>query len=164
MLLIHGYPETKRIWWRNIEALAAAGFEVIAPDLRGMGDSDLPPDDRHDLVTYARDLYALVHDGLGHSSCLIAAGDVGGVVATDGGLPLDAGRLPRPARRHAAVACGAQAVGCGDVHQPAVGLTVCVRPLRCRLHDRTVRRRGPLASRLGDVPTRLRACHARISR
>lgn len=83
LLLVHGYPETKRIWWRNVAALAAAGFEVIAPDLRGMGDSDRPPDDRHDLVTYSRDLHALVHDQLGHSSCVIAAGDVGGVVATD---------------------------------------------------------------------------------
>lgn len=83
LLLIHGYPETKRIWWRNIEPLAAAGFDVIVPDLRGMGDSAIPPDDRHDLVTYSRDLYSLVHDGLGHPSCLIAAGDVGGVVATD---------------------------------------------------------------------------------
>ena len=40
LLLVHGYPETKRIWWRNIAPLAAAGFEVIAPDLRGYGDSD----------------------------------------------------------------------------------------------------------------------------
>ncbi|MFE0749096.1 alpha/beta fold hydrolase [Gordonia sp. NPDC058843] len=83
LLLIHGYPETKRIWWRNIEALAAAGFEVIAPDLRGFGDSDLPPDDRHDIVTYSRDLFTLMHDRLGHASCIIAASDVGGVVATD---------------------------------------------------------------------------------
>jgi len=83
LLLIHGYPETKRIWWRNIEALAASGFEVIAPDLRGGGDSDLPPDDQHDIVTYSRDLHALVHDCLGHSSCVIAASDIGGVVATD---------------------------------------------------------------------------------
>lgn len=83
LLLVHGYPETKRIWWRNIEALAAAGFEVIAPDLRGMGDSDLPPDDQHDIVTYSHDLYTLIHDRLEHSSCLIAAGDIGGVVATD---------------------------------------------------------------------------------
>lgn len=34
LLLLHGYPETKRIWWRNISALAEAGYEVIAPDLR----------------------------------------------------------------------------------------------------------------------------------
>jgi pimeloyl-ACP methyl ester carboxylesterase len=26
LLLLHGWPETKRIWWRNIEPLAAAGF------------------------------------------------------------------------------------------------------------------------------------------
>ena len=83
LLLIHGYPETKRIWWRNIEALAAAGFEVIAPDLRGVGDSDIPPDDQHDIVTYSRDLHALVHNRLGHDSCVIAASDIGGVVATD---------------------------------------------------------------------------------
>jgi pimeloyl-ACP methyl ester carboxylesterase len=83
LLLIHGYPETKRIWWRNIAPLAAAGFDVIVPDLRGVGDSDIPPDDRHDLVTYSRDLYTLVHDRLGHSSCVIAASDVGAVVATD---------------------------------------------------------------------------------
>ena len=83
LLLIHGYPETKRIWWRNIEALAAAGFEVIAPDLRGVGDSDVPADDQHDIVTYSHDLHALVHDRLGHPSCVIAASDVGGVVATD---------------------------------------------------------------------------------
>ena len=83
LLLIHGYSETKRIWWRNVEALSAAGFEVIVPDLRGVGDSDIPPDDRHDLVIYSRDLHALVHDRLGHATCLIAASDVGGFVATD---------------------------------------------------------------------------------
>ncbi len=83
LLLVHGYPETKRIWWRNIDALARAGFEVIAPDLRGVGDSDIPADDRHDLVTYSRDLHALVGDHLGHATCVIAASDVGGVVATD---------------------------------------------------------------------------------
>ena len=83
LLLIHGYPETKRIWWRNVEALAAAGFEVIVPDLRGVGDSDLPPDDQLDIVTFSQDLHALVHDRLGHASCVIAASDIGGVVATD---------------------------------------------------------------------------------
>jgi pimeloyl-ACP methyl ester carboxylesterase len=83
LLLIHGYPETKRVWWRNIVPLAEAGFEVIAVDLRGAGDSDLSPDDEYDLVLYAKDLYALVHDVLGHEHCVVASSDVGGVVATD---------------------------------------------------------------------------------
>jgi pimeloyl-ACP methyl ester carboxylesterase len=83
LLLIHGYPETKRIWWRNIEPLVAAGFEVIVPDLRGHGDSDLSADDTYDLVTYSRDLYALMHDVLGHGRCGVVGGDVGGVIAVD---------------------------------------------------------------------------------
>jgi pimeloyl-ACP methyl ester carboxylesterase len=83
LVLLHGYPETKRIWWRNIEPLASAGFEVIVPDLRGYGDSDLSADDAYDLVHYSRDVHALVHDVLGHGRCAIAAGDVGGVVAVD---------------------------------------------------------------------------------
>lgn len=83
LVLIHGYPETKRIWWRNIDALVAAGFEVIVPDFRGHGDSDLSADDTYDIVTYSRDLYALVHDVLGHEQVGLVGGDVGGVVAVD---------------------------------------------------------------------------------
>jgi pimeloyl-ACP methyl ester carboxylesterase len=83
LLLVHGYPETKRIWWRNIEPLVAAGYEVIVPDLRGYGDSDLSEKDEYDLVLYSRDLYALVHDVLGHERCGLVAGDVGGVVIAD---------------------------------------------------------------------------------
>ena len=83
LLLVHGYPETKRIWWRNIEPLVAAGYEVIVPDLRGYGDSDLSEADEYDLVLYSRDLHTLVHDVLGHERCGLVAGDVGGVVICD---------------------------------------------------------------------------------
>jgi pimeloyl-ACP methyl ester carboxylesterase len=83
ILLIHGYPETKRIWWRNIRPLADAGFEVIAPDLRGYGDSDLASDGFYDITAYSLDLYALVHDVLGHDQCVVVGGDVGGVVLYD---------------------------------------------------------------------------------
>lgn len=83
LLLIHGYPETKRIWWRNIRPLVDAGYEVIVPDLRGYGDSDLSDDDAYDIVLYARDLHTLVHDRLGHRRCGVIAGDVGGAVACD---------------------------------------------------------------------------------
>src|SRR5450759_4373021 len=76
ILLVHGYPETKRIWWRNVAPLAAAGFEVIAPDLRGFGDSDLASDGFYDCAAYSMDLDALVHDVLGHGRCVIVGGDV----------------------------------------------------------------------------------------
>ncbi len=86
LLLLHGWPETKRIWWRNIEPLAAAGFEVIVPDLRGYGDSCVAADGFYDPATFARDMHALVTDVLGHERCAAAGGDVGGVVIQDLGL------------------------------------------------------------------------------
>jgi pimeloyl-ACP methyl ester carboxylesterase len=83
LVLLHGYPETMRIWWRNIAPLAAAGFEVIVPDLRGFGESSIAPDGRYDPAAYARDVAALVTEVLGHSCCDVSGGDLGGVVAID---------------------------------------------------------------------------------
>jgi pimeloyl-ACP methyl ester carboxylesterase len=83
LLLVHGWPETKRIWWRNVEPLAAAGFEVIVPDLRGFGDSELAPDDRYDVAAHARDLEALVRGVLGHERVVACAGDLGGAIVQD---------------------------------------------------------------------------------
>ncbi len=86
LLLLHGWPETKRIWWRNIAPLAQAGFEVIVPDLRGYGDSGLAPDGFYDLAAHARDMHALVRDVLGHERCAAVGGDLGGGVIQDLGL------------------------------------------------------------------------------
>jgi len=86
LLLVHGWPETKRIWWRNIEPLAAAGFEVIVPDLRGFGDSGLAADGFYDPAANAKDLHALVCDHLGHARCAASGGDLGGVAIQDLGL------------------------------------------------------------------------------
>src|SRR3954467_11271786 len=66
LVLLHGWPETKRIWWRNIGALAAAGFGVIVPDLAGFGDSGPAPDGHYDTAAQSRRVHALVHDVLGH--------------------------------------------------------------------------------------------------
>ena len=82
LLLVHGWPETRRIWERNLEPLAAAGFEVIAPDLRGFGDSPLAPDDRYDVAAHSADLVAL-SQGLGHERLVVCGGDLGGVIAQD---------------------------------------------------------------------------------
>jgi len=86
LLLVHGWPETRRIWWRNVAPLAAAGFEVVVPDLRGFGDSGLAPDGFYDLAAHARDLHALVSEVLGHASCAACGGDLGGGVIQDLGL------------------------------------------------------------------------------
>src|SRR3954452_13301571 len=86
LVLVHGWPETKRIWARNVEPLAAAGFEVIVPDLRGFGDSGLAPDGFYDLAAHSRDVHALVRDVLGHERCAAAGGDLGGGVVQDLGL------------------------------------------------------------------------------
>src|SRR3954451_23498042 len=82
LLLVHGWPETRRIWERNVEPLAAAGFEVIAPELRAFGDSPLADDDRYDVAAHSADLAALV-ERLGHERIVVCGGDLGGVVAQD---------------------------------------------------------------------------------
>ncbi len=83
LLLVHGWPETKRVWWKVIEPLAAAGFEVIVPDLRGFGDSEPSSDGVADVPAHSRDLHALVTAGLGHERVVLCGGDLGGPVIQD---------------------------------------------------------------------------------
>jgi pimeloyl-ACP methyl ester carboxylesterase len=42
VLLIHGWPDTHRLWRHQVAALVDAGFRTVAPDLRGFGGSDPP--------------------------------------------------------------------------------------------------------------------------
>src|SRR3712207_6640960 len=42
VLLIHGFPDSAQLWRHQIPTLKDAGFRVVAPDLRGYGDSDKP--------------------------------------------------------------------------------------------------------------------------
>src|SRR3954454_7337464 len=81
LLLVHGWPESKRIWWRVVAPLVAAGFEVIAPDLRGFGDSGIGA--LGDVASHSQDLHALVHDHLGHPGAVLVGGDLGGPVIQD---------------------------------------------------------------------------------
>jgi pimeloyl-ACP methyl ester carboxylesterase len=83
LVLVHGWPETKRIYWRVIEPLAAAGFEVIVPDLRGFGDSEVGPTRVVDTPVHALDLAALLVEGLGHERVVLAGGDLGGPVVQE---------------------------------------------------------------------------------
>ncbi len=58
VLLLHGFPETHGSWQLQWEPLVRAGYRVVAPDLRGYGQSEAPRGG-YDLDTLARDVVAL---------------------------------------------------------------------------------------------------------
>jgi pimeloyl-ACP methyl ester carboxylesterase len=80
VVLLHGYPQTWREWRRIIPGLVAAGHSVIAPDLRGLGDSTRPLSG-YDKKTVANDVWRLVHDVLGHRRFFLVGHDWGGPTA-----------------------------------------------------------------------------------
>lgn len=83
LLCVHGWPESKRIFWKVIEPFVEAGFDVIVPDLRGFGDSGPAPDGFYDTPSHVRDLHALVTQELGYESVVVLGGDLGGPVVQD---------------------------------------------------------------------------------
>ena len=79
ILLLHGWPETWFEWRHVIPELIAHNYTVIAPDLRGFGDSE-KPQSGYDTKTLADDVYQLVKK-LGFSKIYVVAHDWGGPVA-----------------------------------------------------------------------------------
>ena len=45
VVFLHGFPEIWYSWRHQMLAVAAAGYRAIAPDCRGYGLSDQPPED-----------------------------------------------------------------------------------------------------------------------
>lgn len=63
VLLAHGFPELAYSWRHQIPALAAAGFQVLAPDQRGYGGSSRPePVTAYDVAALTADLVGLLDD------------------------------------------------------------------------------------------------------
>lgn len=92
-VLLHGGGQTRHAWSRTGPRLAALGWHVIAPDLRGHGHSGWPAADHgYDLGLFADDVRALVAE-LGGRPVLIGA-SLGGLSAL-----LAAGEAPRAAAR-----------------------------------------------------------------
>lgn len=78
VVLLHGWPETWYQWRKIIPALAER-YTVIAPDLRGLGDSSKPKTG-YDKRTLADDVYKLVSK-LGHEHIFLVGHDWGGPTA-----------------------------------------------------------------------------------
>lgn len=77
VILCHGFPHIWFSWHRQIPALAAAGWRVVAPDMRGMGGTDAPADYRaYDVDHTVGDLVGLL-DHLGERQAVFAGLDFG---------------------------------------------------------------------------------------
>lgn len=78
VILLHGYTQTSRMW-RPIIPLLAERFTVIAPDLPGIGDSEIPSDGL-DMKTAAIRVHALAKS-LGVEKARVVGHDIGLMVA-----------------------------------------------------------------------------------
>lgn len=83
LLLLHGYPQS-HVMWHKVAPTLAQTFTVVAPDMRGYGDSDKPPaPDDHEVYckrTTANDIVELM-SGLGHERWHVVGHDRGARVA-----------------------------------------------------------------------------------
>jgi pimeloyl-ACP methyl ester carboxylesterase len=78
VILLHGYTQTSRMW-RPIIPLLVEKFTVIAPDLPGIGDSDIPSD-RLDMKNAAIRIHGLAKS-LGVEKASVVGHDIGLMVA-----------------------------------------------------------------------------------
>lgn len=77
VLLLHGFPESSRMWAPLMDALSAAGRRCVAPDLYCLGESEDPGP-----ATFERNLEALgeLHDELDLGRVALVVHDWGGFV------------------------------------------------------------------------------------
>ena len=104
VLLLHGFPETARVWRHQLADLAAAGFRAMAPDLPGYGASAAPAE----VAAYRVDrlvagLVSLL-DALGIAQAVVVGSDWGATLAW-------AAAELRPDRFRAVAAIGVPAMG-----------------------------------------------------
>jgi pimeloyl-ACP methyl ester carboxylesterase len=79
VVLLHGWPQT---WyeWRRVMPLLADKYALVAPDMRGLGDSSRPAAG-YDKKTVANDIWLLMHDRLKHARFAVVGHDWGAPVA-----------------------------------------------------------------------------------
>lgn len=81
VLLLHGFPECSLAWRHQLTGLAKAGYRVVAPDLRGYGQTESPDSlEAFDIFQLTGDIVGLVH-ALGETSAVIVGHDWGALIA-----------------------------------------------------------------------------------
>ena len=81
VILLHGFPYTWFEWRHQIAALAQAGYRVVAPDIRGFGESGKPASTGdYTILHCAGDVVALLA-ALGERQAVLVGHDLGAWVA-----------------------------------------------------------------------------------
>jgi pimeloyl-ACP methyl ester carboxylesterase len=81
VLLCHGFPEGWYSWRDQLQALAAAGYRAVAPDMRGYGRTDAPAEiSSYTVLDIVGDMIGLV-GALGEKQAIIVGHDWGANIA-----------------------------------------------------------------------------------
>lgn len=81
VICCHGWPELSYSWRHQIPVIKAAGYRVVAPDMRGFGKTDAPKEiSQYSLLHLVGDIVALVRE-LGEQQAIIIGHDWGAPVA-----------------------------------------------------------------------------------
>lgn len=80
-ILLHGFPECRASWQRQLQPIARLGWRAVAPDLRGYGDTTRPRDRAAYRLHYLIDDVARLFDSLGARRKLLIGHDWGAVIA-----------------------------------------------------------------------------------
>jgi pimeloyl-ACP methyl ester carboxylesterase len=81
VVLLHGFPDSGRLWRNQVPALTDAGFQVIVPDLRGYGASDKPDDVESYAIPFLAGDVLGVLDELGVARAHVVGHDWGAALA-----------------------------------------------------------------------------------
>lgn len=77
VIMVHGWPELWYSWRHQIKPIAAAGYCVVAPDVRGYGGSDKPyAVEAYDMATMMADVVGLI-DAMGEDRAILVGHDWG---------------------------------------------------------------------------------------
>ncbi|KAI9124809.1 hypothetical protein K1719_004136 [Acacia pycnantha] len=81
VLFLHGFPELWYTWRHQILSLSSLGFNAVAPDLRGFGDTEAPPSvTSYTCFHIVGDIVALIDSYLGVDKVFLVAHDWGAII------------------------------------------------------------------------------------
>ena len=80
VILLHGFPDTADTWSHQMPALAAAGYRVVAPWLRGYHPTEVPAGGFYDKATLATDVAALIEELGGGDPAHLVGQDWGAII------------------------------------------------------------------------------------